>query len=201
MRWPVAAGVAAAVAVIGVGSWFIFARGGSPFGGRPAPEFSFELRKVAGTGIEGKAAPEQLAGPAEDVRATLDELYVDGFIDPERWEGGEFPTLTEVFAGDAAARARADLDDLSIGSAAERITFVQPEKGRLDVRFLLGEDGNPFAAWAETLFRARGEVEGAPRVDIRHRGRYLLRPIEGRWLIVGYEVEGRLRPERQRATP
>lgn len=188
------AGVVASAAVLGIAAWFLLTRDGGPLGGRDVPAFSFEVLDVSGTGLTGKADRAALAPALDAVHHTLDELYVGGFIDPDRWEGGEFPDLVESFAGDAAIRAQENVDDLTLGDAAERVSFVDPSHGRLEVRFLLGEEGNPFAAWATTLFRARGIVEDGGGVAIEHRGRYLLRPVEDRWLIVGYEVSGRLRP-------
>ena len=193
-RWALVAGVVASAGVLGVAAWSLLSGEGGPLDRREVPGFTFEVQEVSGAGITGRAERSALTPAVDGIRRTLDELYVRGFIDPERWDGGEFPDLTEAFAGAAAERARENVADLTLGDVAERLSFVDPSHGRMDVRFLLGEEGNPFAAWATTLFRARGVVEDGGGVAIEHRGRYLLRPVEDRWLIVGYDVSGRLRP-------
>ncbi|HWC32554.1 MAG TPA: hypothetical protein VG709_05440 [Actinomycetota bacterium] len=196
------AGVVAAAIVLGAGTWFMLSREGGPLHRPDVPRFSFQVVEVGAAGVTGGAHRAAL-GPAVDaIRQTLDALYVGGFIDPGRWANGEFPALADAFAGDATARAREDVADLTLGPAAEEVSSVNPIGGRLDVRFLLGDEGNPFAAWATTVFRARGVAEGGDGLAIEHRGRYLLRPVEDRWLIVGYDVTGRLRPgPPARATP
>jgi len=197
IRWPVIAAVSVAVVVIGVALWFLFFReGGVLDDSRDVPAFSFDVRDIRSQAVTVEPPRDELERTADGVRATLDRLYVDGWIDPEQWDGGEFPDVPSLFFGDAAARAGGDLEDLTLGSDAARVTFMDPTFGSMQVSFLIGEDGNPFAAWATTLFRARGELDDGGEIKAQHEGRYLLRPIEDEWLIVGYDVEGRIRPAR-----
>ena len=196
------AAASVAVVVIGVSLWLVlFRKGGVLDDSRDVPEFSFDVRDVRSQAVADEPPGEELERTALDIRGTLDRLYVDGWIDPEQWDGGEFPEVPSLFFGDAAARAGEDLEDLTLGSDAARVTFMDPTFGTMQVSFLIGEDGNPFAAWATTLFRARGELDDGGEIKAQHEGRYLLRPIEDEWLIVGYDVEGRIRPAPEEAEP
>jgi hypothetical protein len=59
------------------------------------------------------------------------------------------------------------------------------------LRFLPDQKRRPVAALADMRFRAIGAGDGF-EVPIRHEGDYLMRRLDGRWLIVGYEVRGRV---------
>jgi hypothetical protein len=192
-------GVVLGIAVIGAAAWFLFLRDDGLLR-TDVPDFSFELGQIKGQGVEGSAAAGRLQGPAEDLRATLDAMYVAGFIDPGKWEGGTFPEVVEAFAGPAAKQARRDLQDLTLGSTSRRVASVRPGRGRLNVSFLL--DGRrPFAAVALATFQATGALRGGGRLSIQHQGEYVMRVVDGAWRIVGYEVEGSLERAAPRGTP
>jgi hypothetical protein len=185
------------IAALGAGAWWFFLRDGAPldFGGdRAVPEFSFELIKVRGTSVEGRVPADELADPAEDVRATLDALYTAGFVDPSKWEGGEFPEVLELFEGRAARAAGKDLDALTLGQDATTIDFVEPFNGRLTLRFLLDADQEPVAAIAQTVFGANATAKGGGPVAIQHAATYFLTPGDDGWAIVGYDTEGVVAP-------
>jgi hypothetical protein len=190
VRWPVALAIVLGIAVIGVLTWFLLFREDGLIGPN-VPEFSFELERVKGQGTDGPGNPDALRSTAEDVRSTLDAMYVAGFVDPGKWEDGRFPEVLEAFSGPAARQARRDLEDLTLGPTSRRLELVRPEPGRLNVSFLL--DGTrPTAAVAFTTFRGVGELTGGGRLDIQHRGEYMMRVVDGSWLIVGYDVDGSL---------
>ena len=190
VRWPVVgATLAVAVSVIAVATWSLLRSAGGGEGSGPV--FSFDLRSVTGVAVTGRAEGDELAGRAAGVRATVDALYTAAFVDPAKWEGGRFPQVLAAFAGSAAARARGDLDDLTLGSTSGLVRSVDPEPGGLAIRFLL-DDGRPLAAVARTSFTATAALREGGTLRIVHRGRYLLRPEGGRWTIVGYDVNGRL---------
>ena len=189
VRWPVVgATLAVAVAVIAVATWSLL-RGAS--GEVPGPTFSLDLRSVTGVAVTGRAEGNELDGSAAGVRATVDALYTAGFVDPAKWQGGRFPHVLAAFVGPAAARARGDLEDLTLGSTSGLVRAVEPEPGGLAIRFLL-DDGRPLAAVARTTFTATAALRDGGTLRIVHRGRYLLRPQGARWTIVGYDVNGRL---------
>jgi hypothetical protein len=190
VRWPIALAIVLGIAVVGALAWFLLFREDALIGS-DVPEFSFELERVKGQGAEGTGNPDTLRSTAEDVRSTLDAMYVAGFVDPGKWEGGTFPEVLEVFSGPAARQARRDLEDLTLGPTSRRLELVQPKPGRLNVSFLLN-GSQPIAAVAFTTFRGVGELASGGRLDIQHRGEYMLREVEGSWLIVGYDVDGSL---------
>lgn len=195
-RLAVVAGVLAVVAALGVGGWFLFLRDDALLGGREAPAFSFQLGKVSSVSLERKAPKGPLQEAAEQLRSTLDAMYAAGFVDPDKWEGGTFPEVLDAFAMDASEVAGRDLADLTLGPASSQVEFVDPGRSRLAVEFLIGQEGQPYAAVAAAVFRATGELANGGTLGITHEGRYIMRPIDGRWMIVGYTVDGQLQPRK-----
>jgi hypothetical protein len=185
----------ALVVALGVAGWFFFLRADAPFGGRPAPAFSFQLGKVNSVDLD-RASPKGLEAAAKQLRSTLDAMYTAGFVDPDKWEDGTFPEVLEAFAMDASEVAGRDLADLTLGPASSQVEFVDPDRSRLAVKFLVGQEGRPYAALAAATFRATGELANGGTLGITHEGRYIMRPIDGRWMIVGYTVDGRLQPRK-----
>ncbi len=193
----VAASALIGLAVIAVAVWSLV-RGAD--GGDPAEDdaaFTFTVGRVTGTGVDSGGDEESLRRSAEELRPTLDAMYTAGFVDPDKWEAGRFPEVLKAFSGEAASRAREDLNALTLGPAAERLRSVDVERGRLNVRFLLGQDERPFAAVAATTFQATGTLEEGRTVSVEHSGRYLMRPGDDGWTIIGYRVDGELAPGAQ----
>lgn len=200
-RWLLAS-LAVAVLVVAGAVWFYFIREGA----RPVADFSFDLGRVGGTAAGESDAPrDELEDAAEDVRVTLDDLYIEGFLDPTEWRGGTFPGLFDAFFGPAVKKAQRDLPVLTLGPEARQIEFMSPRFGRLNVRFLVDDEGGLTGAVARTAFAAQGELlEGGP-VLAQHQGTWFMRPLEDRWLIVGYRARGTVGPGqlpgRRKATP
>jgi hypothetical protein len=196
LRVPVVAGAVLLVAAIGAAVWFFLLRDGGGFlgGGDETPAFRFDLRKVSSVALDGKASKPALKQAALDLRATLDAMYSAGFVDPAQWEDGEFPAVLQAFSSRASGGARKDLPDLTLGPAALELDSVEPGRSRLDVRFLLTPNRQPFAAVATTTFHAEGALESGGSLSVVHEGRFLMQRIDGEWLIVSYEVDGKLRP-------
>jgi hypothetical protein len=193
IRWPVIAAAVAVLVLLGGGAWYFFFReGGLSLGGDDVPEFSFELGKVGGAAASTgeTASQEELDAAAEDVRETLDAMYVAGFIDPAKWENGEFPEVLEAFSQDARRRAERDLPNLTLGDDAPQVASVAPDVGRLSIRFLVGDEGELTAAVAATSFAAGGELEDGRPLIVQHQGSYYMHPGDDGWEIVGYQVRG-----------
>jgi hypothetical protein len=189
---------AVALAVLGVALSLLLGQGGAVRRGDPdVPAFSFTVRRVDGRSVAGPARPKQLRPGVDGVRATLDAMYAAGFLDPSEWEEGTFPGVIAAFSGPAAAEARRDLPDLSLGKTSMLIEAVRPRKGHLDVRFLLGPGGHPYAAVARTDFTATARARDGEEILVQHEGRYLMRPQEGGWTIIGYQVDGELGPKQE----
>lgn len=154
-----------------------------------------DLRRVKVIPVRGDVKERRVRQPAEAVRQTFTDLYTTAFVDPARWEGGAFPALFDHFAPEARREARRHLDDLTLGRAVEHLTAVRPEWARLDVRFLAGPSRRPVAAQASMRFTATGFAGDGTEIPVRHRGEFTLERLEGRWLVVAYDVEGGFGPE------
>jgi hypothetical protein len=99
--------------------------------------------------------------------------------------------VLDAFAPGSRKRAREDLNQLTLGGSARSLISVTPTDARIVVRFLPDRKRRPVAAVADMRFNAIGSGDGF-EVPIRHEGDYLMRRLDGRWLIVGYEVRGRV---------
>jgi hypothetical protein len=188
-----------ALAVLGIGAWFLLFRPGAPIDigiGRSVPDFSFQLVRVNGAAVT-PGNEVDLDGAAEEVRETVDALYVAGFIDPGKWEDGAFPEVLEQFDRRAAEQASVDLPFLSLGGEADRVEFVEPAVGKMNVRFLVDPDANPAGAVATTRFVADGQFDDGRPMFVLHNGTYYLRRAGGRWVITGYDVNGVVQPGRR----
>jgi hypothetical protein len=128
--------------------------------------------------------------PAEEIRETISLMYTAGFVDPAQWHAG-FPGVLDAFAPGSRKLAREDLNQLTLGGSARSLISVTPTDARIVVRFLPDRKRRPVAAVADMRFNAIGSGDGF-EVPIRHEGDYLMRRLDGRWLIVGYEVRGRV---------
>lgn len=199
-RWLALAAVAVLVLGVAGGVWLALS-GDRPTEPPPAPQppssppppaYSLDvtLRRVKGLPVVGKARQRRLRQPAEAVRQAMTDLYSTGFVDPARWVGGRFMALVDHFAGEARREARGDLEDLTLGRAAGHLTAVRPEWARLDVRFLVGPGRQPVAAMASMRFAGTGMGPTVAGIPVRHRGDFILHRIDGRWLIVSYNVNG-----------
>jgi hypothetical protein len=194
--------VTAALAIVLLAGvvWWVYLRTGTP----GVADFSFDIGKVGGRPVGDPAPREDLEEAAVAVRDTLDDLFVEGFIDPSEWRGGQFPGIFDAFSGPAVKKARSDIPVLTLGPDARQIAFMRPRFGRLNVRFLTDEEGGLTGAVATTSFAAQGEfAEGGP-VLAQHEGTWFMRPLADQWLIVGYRARGTVGPgqlPRVQATP
>ena len=186
VRGPVVGGAIVAVAAVAVAAWFLIGRGALD----DVAEFSFELGKVGGSAIEERAPEGALDEAADQIKETLDAMYVIGFVDPGKWRGGTFPDIYDAFTETAEAKVRADLPNLTVGEDAAKIDTVDPVSGRLAVRILVDSELNLVAATARTTFAANALAVDGGNVAIQHQGTYYLEPEGDRWLINAYDVEG-----------
>ncbi len=179
---------------LGAGAWWFFLRPGAPIAigqeEHPVADFSFDLSKVNGTAPGGAVSGDGVDDAAEDIRETLDALYVAGYIDPSKWEGGTFPEVLEQFDEAAAERASAGLDQFTLGDQAEQVAFVEPVVGVLKIRVLFDAETDPVGAVATTRFVADGQLDRGGPMHVIHRGTYYLSPQGGSWRIGGYDVAG-----------
>lgn len=151
-----------------------------------------DLRRVDEFPLGGRVIDREVRGVADSVRETMSGLYAAGFVYRDLWRGGRFPRLFGYFTGEARDQAHRDVEDLSLGRAARRLSVVRPQRARVNVRVLVGPTGHPAAAIALMTFSATGLDGEAGEVPIRHKGRYVLRRVDGDWLIAAYDVRGRV---------
>jgi hypothetical protein len=151
-----------------------------------------ELGRVDPVAVSDRIDRVEVGAAARAVRDTLTGLYRTGFVDTAAWERGRFTGLAGYFTPTARPQARRDVRHLTLGSAATRLAQVRPDRARVRVRVLVGAEGRPISAIAGMEFRATGLGAETGEVRIRHGGRYVLRPQSGRWLVVAYDVLGRV---------
>jgi len=156
----------------------------------PVPDLVWEVGRVRATTVDAEAPQADLETARDAVTDLLDRLYTTAFVDPGEWDEGRFPGLGSFFAGPAAARAERDRDDLTLGGDAAGIERVVPTRARLRLSFLVDPQAAPYAAVATATFRADGRTSDGGALAIAYHGRYVVRQVEGEWLIVGYDVEG-----------
>lgn len=174
---------------IGAGAFFLL-RGGEPEKEAKTPPFRFELDTVRSVRVDGKISEKDREAASKQIAAVLSRLYDTAFVQPDRWKRGRFPTLGSFFAGRAAERAVEDVESLTLGADARRIERVRPQLGTVDIHLLADPNSQPYAGIARTTFEAGGRTKGGQPLRIVHQGRFVVRPVEGSWLVVGYEVEG-----------
>jgi LCP family protein required for cell wall assembly len=119
----------------------------------------------------------------------MTELYATGFVDPDAWDDGRFPTLDRFFSLRTRPRVRRDLAELTIGGLARGIDSVRPGPSTIGVRFLVGR--RPFIAIASVRFRGTAIGEDV-ELPVRHTGSYTLRRLDDRWQISSYDVRSRV---------
>ena len=186
--------VVVVLAAVGTALFFLFRSGltgppGEPSPTVPVPEFSFRIVRAKPVPVGKRPSRERVDQAVEDVHAVLDRLYVAGFVDPAQWSNG-FPEALGTFAQQARDQASVHLDELTLGPAARSLEAVNPDEGELTVSVLFDRRRRPVAAVALASFAATGQVRGGTTIPIEHHGRYVLRPFEGGWAIVGYDVSG-----------
>jgi hypothetical protein len=155
-----------------------------------------DLRRVDPFPLGRRVIDREVRSVAESVRETMAGLYSAGFVYRDLWREGRFPSLFGYFTGEARDEARRDLEDLSLGRAARRLSAVRPDRARVNARVLVGPTGHPTAAIALMTFSATGLDGAIGEVPIRHKGRYVLRRVGGDWLIAAYDVRGRVGEDR-----
>jgi hypothetical protein len=148
------------------------------------------MAKVNAVALKGRLPRGALMDSAEQIRQTMSLMYTSGFVDPAQWQAG-FPAVLDAFAPDSRKQARDDLNQLTLGGSARTLTSMLPYSARIVVRFLPNEERNPVAAIADMRFSGVASGTGF-EVPVRHEGEYLMRRVDGRWLIVGYEVRGKV---------
>lgn len=120
-------------------------------------------------------------------RTILDDLYTEGFLDPENWVQGEYLDAFAGFASGARRQAEARPGLLTAGPrAGDRYEQIQPVSGRIDTRVLLGRGGRPTLVLSVVRFSAT--AMGPEPVALRSRGQFFFERIRGSWRIVSFHI-------------
>ena len=201
---PAVAAILALIAVAGGAAWLASrgAGGSQPAtapSAVPSPSASsaphvdsltLDLQRVEGKRVSGsRVRKRRLLPAAETVRRVMTQLYTTGFVDPDAWQSGRFPTLEDLFTIRTRSRVRRDLDELTLGPIARRVDEVRPGASTIGVRFLVGS--RPLVAVAAVKFRGTAIADGTT-IPILHAGSYTLRRVGDRWQIASYEVRSRV---------
>lgn len=147
--------------------------------------FSFPPPRVTSSSLSHKR-PMQLRAAVDGVTMTLSALYDGLFVHPGSWAEEPVPEVWSVFSPAAATRARRDVRSLTFGNVAPTVERVDVKGAKLAVRLLFDANANPVAAVAKVRFDATGLLAEGRRFVLANRASYLLRPVRGQWLIVGY---------------
>ena len=134
----------------------------------PVPRLTLDLRRVEGKRVSGRRVrPARLRPAAQAVTRVMTELYATGFVDPDAWDDGRFPTLDRLFSLRTRPRVHRDLAALTIGGLARGIDSVRPGRSTIGVRFLVGR--RPFIAVASVRFRGTAIGDGV-ELPVQHIG-------------------------------
>ncbi len=187
------AGTIAAVTVllVGAGGYYLLSSRGelpSPFSREPErPTFGFELSSLKGYRLgEEKASTRATERAARAIRRDLSEFYIDAFLAPSSWSDGVPEEAWEIFAPAARKHAQRNASSFSLGDTGRSVSALTPAGSALSVRVLFDSSGRPHAATAVAALKAEGRTKAGQRFRLTSRSGFVLRPVDGRWLIVGY---------------
>ena len=145
--------------------------------------FPLSNTAAVATGNRNAAAARDAA---TEIQATLSAFYDAAFMDPTTREQGLPAGAWNAFATSIRERARNDAASLTLGEPGSRVDTLSITNASLSVRVLLDPKGRPDSAIANVVFEASGTLMGGEPVQLSNGASFLLQPIDGRWLVVGY---------------
>lgn len=190
--WPRVAAAAGVVALIVVAGFFLLG-GDVPLidGDDDQGEFGFELKRVRASSTS-RTPPAELGDVAQEagaeVKETMDELYLQAFVDEGSW--GDYRAAFDLFEEEAASKAEADTEVLTLGSTADDdYQALEPQVGTLSVVVLTDPKDAPVEAVARVLFRADARLKDGSSTMITSSGAFFLRRDGGEWRIFAYRLD------------
>ncbi len=180
------------------GGVYLATRGGNPLIdipvlGAPAhevPAFAFELGKtsIEPMTLDGRDAQSEAADQTADtVKASLDEMYVVAFLDPDTW--GDTGEIEDFFTGEAADQLEGDEAAITLGiDASDTYEYVSEPEGQLEVRVLTNENGSRIAQ-ADVTFRALAEHTDGTYTTVTSTATYFFVKDGDAWRIQSYRVD------------
>jgi len=149
-------------------------------------KFTRELVRTAPGRIKERQRTASVRA-AVAARTILDDLYTEGFLDPENWKQGEYLDAFAGFASGAKKQAEARPGLLTAGSrAGDRYEQILPVSGRIDTRVLLARGGRP--ALVLSVVRFSATAMGPEPVTLRSRGQFFFERVGGSWRIVSFHI-------------
>jgi hypothetical protein len=204
-RKRVVAGSVAALALVGVGAFFMTrnADGIIPFfGGEKPPALTFDLQKVTietTTDTKAKDVRDASQSAADQVKAQLEALYYNAFIYQDTW--GDPDELDKLFTEDALAKVEEQVDTMTLGKgASDAYDYVSPGKAKVKIEVLTDAQDEPSQAVATTLFVASAEHDDGTFTRITSEGSYFLKRIDGEWRIFAFDVTKKEKPSEDPTT-
>jgi len=120
----------------------------------------------------------------------LENLYSAGFLDANALTSGDYSAAFDVFADGARPEARKHEAVLTAGTGADVFKHIEPTRGTVHMKVLLGASGQPVSVVGVVEFEA--EAFGANGgVRFVSQGQYFLEPLDGSWRIVSFDVKRR----------
>lgn len=158
----------------------------SPLGWQVSAPFPVPTNPDAKT-QESQQAADRAGRQVVDV---LEDLYTSGFLDADALISGDYAAAFEVFAGGARSEARRREAVLTAGPGADVFDRIEPTEGRVQMKVLLGSNGQPVSVVGVVAFEAEafGDEGGVRFVS---QGQYFLEPVDGAWRIISFDVRRR----------
>jgi hypothetical protein len=186
--------VGAGVVALAVIAWVLLRGGDVPLIGEgPSGPTSFEFDLAGNVKVSSTSGtpPAQLGDVAQQagdaVKQTMDELFFRAFVDQGSW--GDYADAFALFDDRAAARAEADTDVLTLGSAAgDEFEVVNPTSATVRISVLANGKDAPVTAVAKVEFLADAMRTDGGTTEISSTGSFYLRPVDGTWRIFAYDV-------------
>ena len=119
----------------------------------------------------------------------MTEMYATGFVDPDAWDDGRFPTLERLFTLRTRPRVHRDLAELTIGASRPSGRLVRPGRRRSACgSSSVGGRSSPShrSASAGTAVGDGVELPSSTRVRTRCDG------LDDGWQISSYDVRSRV---------
>ena len=184
----------AGVVAVGVVAWLLLSGGDPSIGEGPSGPTSLTLELAGKVEVSGTSdtPPAQLAETAREtgdaVKRTMEELYFRAFVDQGSW--GDYADAFALFDAQAAARAEADTDVLTLGPAAgDEFEVVNPTSGTVTISVLTNGKDAPVTAVAEVEFLADATRTDGGTTEIASTGSFYLHQVDGTWRIFAYDVD------------
>jgi hypothetical protein len=172
---------------------------------RPAPTkapprlaFTFQVDRLRITSLRARFSRARAAEAAAVIARRLGGFYDHAFADPTSWKTGVPNTAWNVFAASVRARAKADANSFTPATTGVNLVSLAVTTSRLSITVLLDTLGRPQSAFANVIFQGTGDLKGGQKVTVDNAVTFLLQPISGTWVIVGYP-EARTKVETETA--